>query len=257
MAKSKYVILIHGNFVNNRTWENWKPRFESRGYAVHTPANPGHDGDPAELRDRVHPDLGSTGLKDVVRNIERLIDTLPEKPLVVGHSMAGVAAKKLVEMERVAAAVSIHGAPPKNVFPAPIQTLKTVFPSFGVFSPRKTWLGSQGWYAKAFFNTLPEGARSTAYETYAVPESCKVNRDLVLDSFAKVDFKRPHVPMLFIGGGSDNIFSSHFTERIAGRYTDSNSRLDVRTFDNRSHFTCGEPGWEEVADYVLDWYENL
>lgn len=257
MAKSKHIILIHGNFVTNRTWENWKARYESRGYTVHTPANPGHDGSPTELRASNHPDLGSMGFEDVVRNIGRLIDTLPEKPLVVGHSMAGVAAMKLVEMDRVAAAVSVHGAPPKNVFPAPVQTLKTVFQSFGFFSTRKTWLGSQDWYARAFFNTLPEQERSAAYEMYAVPESCKVNRDLVLDSFAKVDFKRPHVPMLFIGGGRDNIFPSSLTERIAGKYKDANSRVDVRVFDQRSHFTCGEPGWEEVADYVLGWYENL
>lgn len=204
MAKSKHIILIHGNFVTNRAWENWKPRYESRGYTVHSPANPGHDGSPAELRVRTHRDLGTVGFKDVVRNIERLIDTLPKKPLVVGHSMAGVAAMKLVEMDRVAAAVSIHGAPPKNVFPAPMQTLKTVFPSFGFFSAKKTWLGSQDWYAKAFFNTLPEGDRIAAYETHAVPESCKVNRELVLDSFARVDFKRPHVPMLVIGGGRDS-----------------------------------------------------
>ena len=24
-------------------------------------------------------------------------------------------------------------------------------------------------------------------------------------------------------------------------------------FDGRSHFLCGEPGWEEIADYSLTW----
>jgi hypothetical protein len=26
-----------------------------------------------------------------------------------------------------------------------------------------------------------------------------------------------------------------------------------KLFPGRSHYTCGEPGWEEVADFVLNW----
>jgi hypothetical protein len=28
MAKSNNIILIHGNFVNEKTWANWKERYE-------------------------------------------------------------------------------------------------------------------------------------------------------------------------------------------------------------------------------------
>ena len=28
---------------------------------------------------------------------------------------------------------------------------------------------------------------------------------------------------------------------------------DYKEFEGRSHFTVGQPGWEEVADYALDW----
>ncbi len=257
MATAKHIVLVHGNFVNNVAWAQWKARYESRGYIVHTPANPGHGGNPADLRARVDPALGDTGFVEVYQNIERLLETLPERPLVVGHSMAGVVAMKLAEAGKVAAAVSVNGAPPKNVFPVPMKTLKTVLPSFGFFSSGKTWLGPQSWYENAFFNTLPESERDAAYRANIVPESFKVNRDLILNSFAKVDFRSPHAPLLFIGGGSDNLFPARFTERIAGKYRDPNSRVDVKVFDERSHFTCGEPGWEQVADHILDWYERI
>ena len=257
MQKSKTIILIHGNFVNNHTWEAWKCYFEDKGYTVHTPANPGHDGAPSKLRANVHPDLASTGFIDVVENLEKLIATLPEKPFVIGHSMAGVAVMKLIELEKVAAGVSIHGAPPKNVAPVPFQTLKTTLASFHLFSTKKTWMGTREWFDKAFFNTLPEEQRSAAFENYAVPESCKVSRQILFNRYAKIDFKKPHAPLLFIGGGSDQIFEASFTRRIAGKYKDQASRLDVEIFKGRSHFTCGEPGWEKVADHILDWYENL
>lgn len=256
MTKSKSIILIHGNFVNQTSWEKWKDRYEQKGYTVYTPANPGHDGIPSELRKQVHPDLTKTGFIDVVNNIIKLIDTLPEKPLIIGHSMAGMASMKLLELGKAAAAVSIDGAPPKNVFP-PFTTLKSVIPAFGFFSSKKYFMGSREWYDKCFFNTLPERERAVAFDAVAVPESYKVSRELVLNSFSNIDFSKPHNPILFIGGGSDAIFPSSLTTTLARKYKDRNSRVDLKIFQGKSHFICGEPGWEAVADYILDWYEKL
>jgi pimeloyl-ACP methyl ester carboxylesterase len=190
MTRSKTIVLVHGNFVNNKSWADWKRYYEQKGYTVHTPANPGHDGDPADLRANIHPDLIKTGFIDVVNNIARFIDSLPEKPLVIGHSMAGMAALKLLEMGKVAAAVSIDGAPPKNVFP-PFSTIKIAFNAFGFLSGKGYFMGSRSWYDNAFFNTLPQEKRSEAFDAFAVPESHKVSRQLVLDSFSNIDFKNP------------------------------------------------------------------
>lgn len=256
MIKSKHIILVHGNFVNAVSWAKWKLHYEQRGYTVHAPANPGHNGNPKDLRARVHPDLVNTGFTDVVNNIARLIDTFPEKPLIIGHSMAGMAVQKLVEMGKATAAVSIDGAPPKNVFP-PFSTIKVVLPAFGFFTSDKYFMGTRAWYDKAFFNTLPENERASAFNEIAVPESFKVSRQLVLNSFANIDFKKSHAPLLFIGGGSDNIFPASLTTTIAKKYSDKKSRVDVKVFEGKSHFICGEPGWESVADYILKWYEGL
>jgi len=256
MPKSKSIILIHGNFVNNLTWTNWKSRYEQKGYTVYTPANPGHEGNPANLRNTVHPDLTKTGFIDVVNNLVKLIDSLPEKPLVIGHSMAGMAAMKLLALGKVAAAVSVDGAPPKNVFP-PVSTLKAALPAFGFFSSNSYYMGSREWYNKNFFNTLPEADRAAAFDAVAVPESFKVSRELVLNSFSNIDFKKPHEPILFIAGGKDSIFPVSLTTTLANKYSDKSSKVDLKTFEDKSHFICGEPGWEKVADYVLDWYEKL
>ena len=217
---------------------------------------PGHEGNPADLRARVHPDLIKTGFIDVVNNIVQLIDSLPEKPLVIGHSMAGMVVLKLMELGKAAAGVSIDGAPPKNVFP-PFQTLKTVLPAFGFLSSRKYYMGSRKWYDYAFFNTIPESEKEKAFEKFAVPESYKVSRELVLNSFSNIDFSKPHEPILFIGGGKDNIFPQSLTRSIAGKYKDANSKVDIKVFEDKSHFICGEPGWEKVADYILEWFEKL
>ena len=83
MATSKTIVLIHGNFVNNTSWSEWKPYFEQKGYKVYSPVNPGHEGNPGDLRAKVHPDLIKTGFIDIINKLVQLIDTLPEKPLII------------------------------------------------------------------------------------------------------------------------------------------------------------------------------
>jgi hypothetical protein len=45
----------------------------------------------------------------------------------------------------------------------------------------------------------------------------------------------------------DHIFPVTLTQKIAGSYKDKKSRVDVKIFEDKSHFICGEPGWEKVA----------
>jgi pimeloyl-ACP methyl ester carboxylesterase len=192
----------------------------------------------------------------VVMNIAKLIDTLPEKPLVIGHSMAGLAVQKLIDLGKVDAAVSIDGAPPKNVFP-PFSTIKIVWPAINFFASKGYYLGSKDWYNRAFFNTLPKSEQEKAYAAIAVPESRKIGRETLTKSFSNVEFEKPHQPILFIGGGNDNIFPPSLTKKISSKYKDPNSRVDVKIFEAKSHFICGEKGWEKVAEYALNWYNNL
>jgi pimeloyl-ACP methyl ester carboxylesterase len=254
--KTKTIVLIHGLFVNNTSWAAWKTYFEAKGYTVHTPANPGHEGNPAALRNSIHPQLTKTGFEDVVMNIVKLIDTLPEKPIVVGHSLAGLVVQKLIEMDKAVAGISIDGAPPKNVF-APLATIKVVLPVVNFFKGNSAFLGSREWYHHAFFNNYSKRESDKLFDTIAVPESRKIARDTLLKSFAKIDFNKPHNPLLFIGGEKDNIFSAAFTKKIAGSYKDRNSITAFKEFKDRSHFICGEEGWQEVADYIITWIEKL
>lgn len=255
-TQTKTIVLIHGLFVNNTSWANWKTYFENQGYTVHTPANPGHEGNPADLRKNIHLGLTKVGFEDVVNNIVKLIDTLPEKPIVIGHSLAGLVVQKLIELDKAVAGVSIDGAPPKNVL-APWQTIKMVLPVVNPFKTGTAYEGTREWYHKAFFNNYTKSESDAFYDEIAVPESRKIAWDSLLKPFAKVDFRKAHNPLLFIGGENDAIFPAAFTKKIAGSYKDKNSTVDFKAFAGRSHFIAGEKDWEEVAEYTLNWIQTL
>jgi pimeloyl-ACP methyl ester carboxylesterase len=256
--KSNTIVLIHGLFLNNTSWKEWITFFEEKGYKVYAPAYPGHEGNPSDLRNNIRPDLTRTGLEDVVRKMEALIDTLPEKPIVIGHSMGGLVVQKLLEANKAIAGVSIDGAPSKNVMP-PFSTLKISWPAANLFkSNSKAFTGNREWYRNAFFNNLSQSRSDQLYEQLAVPESRKIVKQSALSSFAKVNFKKIHQPLLFIAGEKDAFFSPSFTQKIVKRYQNkSNSRVDYKVFEGRSHYICGEKNWQEVAAYILSWINNL
>ena len=95
----------------------------------------------------------------------------------------------------------------------------------------------------------------TAYEKFVVPESRNIPRSA--SKFGKIDFAKPHAPLLIIAGADDNIIPQVLVEKNRDKYTDKNSRTDFKSFPNRGHFICGQPGWEEVAAYVAEWVGKL
>ena len=60
-------------------------------------------------------------------------------------------------------------------------------------------------------------------------------------------------PLLMIAGGKDHIVPASTTKANFNLYRKSKAVTEYKEFPERSHFTLGQAGWEEVADYALDW----
>jgi len=42
-------------------------------------------------------------------------------------------------------------------------------------------------------------------------------------------------------------------EATLKHYARSSATTELKLFEGRAHYTIGQDGWEEVADYALDW----
>ena len=253
---SKTIVFVHGLFVNPTSWAKWKTYFESKGYTCYTPANPYHEGIPADLRANINPKLSKVGFEDVVNNIVKLIDSLHEKPIVIGHSLAGLVVQKLVEMGKASAGICIDGAVPKNILP-PLRTVKTMFPVIQPFSGNSPYVATKKWFHFAFCTTLTKEESDKVYDEICVPESRRIPRETLYKSFAKINLKKPHSPLLFIGGEKDNIIPARLSKKNAEAYKDKNSISDFKEFKGKCHYICGQDGWQEVADYILNWLASI
>lgn len=257
--KSNTLVFIHGLFMNNETWGNWKVLFEENGYTCYAPAHPKHEGNPAELRANPPEGLEEVQFEDWIISLEKLIDGLPEKPILIGHSFGGLTAQKLVESGRAEAAILISSAPPKGVstFKGSFlkANLKVVSPFKGksVFNPEEEKY--KEWFHFAIANSLTREDSDALFDKYAVPESRETPR-AATKSIAKIDTEKPHVPLLFVGGLNDVIVPNVLLTKTIAKYTDEGSIVDSKFYEGKDHMICATPGWEEVANYCLNWIRN-
>src|SRR5262249_60727059 len=64
--------------------------------------------------------------------------------------------------------------------------------------------------------------------------------------------KDDRAPMLFIAFEHDHIVPPNASRHNAEKYSGSKAMTEFHEFLGRPHFP-GAPGWEEVADYALEW----
>ena len=250
-------VFIHGMYMTPLCWEHWIDYYQSKGRHCLAPAWPGRDA-PIETLRRNHPDpaLGRLKLRDVVDHMETFIKSLSGKPVVIGHSMGGLVAQLLLQKDLAAAAVAIDPAPPQWVITASWPFVKANFPHINPLVPvTRPVEMSFPRFQYCFVNTLPEDQQRAAYDRYAVPESRGVPTQ-TLTSVAHIDFKKPHAPLLITGGERDHLIPASLSRATYRRYAANGSVTDLKVFPGRDHFVIGEPGWQEVAEFVLSWLDQ-
>lgn len=250
--ESKTIVFVHGLFLNNESWKEWESFFKEKGYTTYTPTYPGHEGTPSELRKHAPDSLGYVTFTDVVNKMEAFIDSLPEKPIIVGHSMGGLVAQKLIEKELAEAAIIISSAPPKGVITTKFSFAKSNLGLLNPFKGNSVHYPTKKWFHYAFTNTLSREESDNIFDKFVVPESRNIPRE-TLKKPGKIDFKKPHSPMLFVSGKDDHIIPSSLNKKNFKKYKDSKSLREHKIFEGRDHFIAGEEGWEEVANYAYDW----
>ncbi|MCO6452549.1 MAG: alpha/beta hydrolase [Caldilineales bacterium] len=250
--KSKTVVFIHGMYMNSLCWEQWVTRFKEGGYKCLAPDWPGRD-QPIDVLRKNHPDpqLGQLTLSRVVDHLADIIKMLDEKPILIGHSMGGLSVQLLLQQDLAAAGIALDSAPPMGVFTTRWSYLKSNWPHITPFVPQSSPIEMTfERFQYTFVNGLPLAEQQAAYERYVVPESRRIPRESLT---ARIDFKKPHPPLLLIAGSTDNIIPVPLNKSNYAKYKSPTSITDFKEFAGRTHFIIGQKGWEEVADYTLEW----
>jgi len=256
--RSKIILFVTGAFVSNNCWQDWQVYFQAKGYKTLAPAWPNKEGDPAILRKK-HPDsaIASLTLTQVVDHYAAIIASLPEKPIVIGHSYGGLISQLLVQRGLAEAGVIYHSVAPKGVISLKWSFLKSVTPALALFSSKqKTYLMSFKHWQYTFTNGMTLEEQQLSYDRLVIPESKRAARG-ALSKEAKIDFNKPHAPLLFVSGDQDHIIPASLNHANYKRYKDPSSVIEYKEFPGRNHYSLSQASWKEDADYICHWLQNL
>lgn len=258
-ATADTVVLIHGLWVTALSWERWVARYTARGFNVIARSWPGMEGDIDELR-RDPSAVAGLGVTELVDHYGGIIRALDRPPIIMGHSFGGLFTELLLDRGLGAAGVAIAPAAPRGILKTTLSTLRVASPALRNPANRhKAAPLTPEQFHYAFCNTLSEEESAAVYRRYAVPGPDRVLFQAGLANFnphaaTHVDFRNDdRAPLLLIAGGKDHVSPASLTKDNYEHYRTTKAITDYKEFPDRSHYTLGQEGWEEVADYALDW----
>jgi pimeloyl-ACP methyl ester carboxylesterase len=259
MAAPDTIVLVHGFWVTPRSWENWVTHYEQKGYRVIAPGYPGFEvevealnADPSIIMEVTVP--------AIIEKIEGVIRDLASPPIIIGHSAGGAFTQILLDHGYGAAGVALNSAPTEGVRVVPLSQVKSTFPVLKSPANRHKAVGlSLEEWSYAFTNTFTPEESKALYERYHIPANGGILWGSVLANFQPghqdtwVDYHNDNrAPLLFISGSEDHIMPPAVQQSNAKHYQ-ADTVTEIKEYQGYSHLLPAQQGWQEIADYALDW----
>lgn len=242
-ARPASLLFVHGAFVGAWVWqEHYLPYFASRGWTSHALSLSGHGGSQGrEWLDQI-------SLQQYVQDVRRIIARMPTRPVIIGHSMGGMVAQKVLEHEDAPAVVLMSSVPPAGLFAATAQMLMSrpnllaeLNRALNGAIPQLESL------REALFHQPISDEVLLAYMLRMHPESTRAVWDMsCFDLPSPARMHRP--PMLVLGAEHDNLVPASQTQHTASAYD-----TDAHIFPDIGHGMMLEAGWQATAEHIADW----
>jgi non-heme chloroperoxidase len=251
------VVMIHGAFCGGWAMQDFAEPFARAGYSVSTPDLRLHR---PHLSDSELKALGTTSLQEYAADLMELIAGLPEKPILVGHSMGGLVAQMLAAQGHAKALVLLAPSAPWGVMPGHWNAVASAFGLY--FTTGPYWeqpltpvFDMAGEHA---LHRLSRREQESVFDRF-VPESGRAVFEtmhwwLDFSRASEVSAGETSCPVLCAVGAEDRVNPPELVRRIAGRY---GARADYREYAKMSHWLIGEPEWEDVAADALAWLGSV
>lgn len=253
------IVLIHGLWMTARSWEHWIEHYTDKGFEVIAKSWPGLDIDIDDLR-RDPSSIATLGITETVDFYEDIIRNLDSPPIIIGHSFGGLMTQILLDRGLGAAGVAIATALIKGILFLPLSTVKVTLPALkNPANNHRAIPLSPEQFHYAFTNTLSEEESLEVYRRYAVPGPDHILFQAAFANFnphaaSAVDTKNEsRAPLLLIAGGQDHISPPSVVQATLKLYQHSSALTEYKEYPERTHYTLGQTGWEQVADYALEW----
>lgn len=251
---AKTILFIHGAWLTPDSWEGFMEPFTAEGYECIAPAWPYMDRPVEQLRSNPAPELEHLGVGDIADHYARIISTLPEPPILLGHSFGGLMVQLLLNRGLGIAGVAIDPAPPRGVLAAP----GAVITSLAVFSKWRGWARihtmSEKGFRKGFGNNLTPQQQAECYEKYIVPAPGRIFFQAAIGAQTAVKYKNPERPPLMLTAGlEDRTVPASMVRSNYKKQAGAGSPTELLELPGFCHFVMKQDGWQDVAAKIIAW----
>ncbi|MEM7372454.1 MAG: alpha/beta hydrolase [Bacteroidota bacterium] len=244
--KEDIILFVHGAWHGAWCWDkHFMDFFSNNGYACYALNLSKHD-KPGKIKG-----INRLGLQDYVSDLETAVRSLPQKPIIIAHSMGGIILQKYLERNDCKKGVLLASVPPYGVIKT---TLKFLFRTsyswlylltlnlYGlVNSPKKSkW---------AFFSKNLEDNLVKDYTEKMCSESYKAFLNMLIPN-VKINYHLK-IPLLVLGAENDQIFSVKDIQNTARKYN-----TESIIFENMAHDMMLEANHNEVSNKILEWLDS-
>lgn len=251
---SRTVMMIHGAWLTPASFDRFRERYEARGFACLAPPWPYMDRPIDQLRKDPDPRLARVTIGEIVDHYAAIVNTLPEPPILMGHSFGGLFVQLLLDRGLGAAGVAIDPGTPRGVLPG-MDTMLSSMPVLLAWNGWNRVLTMQfETFASRFAQRLSPAEMRAAYDQYIVPAPGRLYWQAAAGMGNALNYANPsRPPLLLIAGDEDRTIQPSMVDAAYRKHRKSPSLTEIEHFPGRTHWILNEPGWEEVADRAIEW----
>ncbi len=242
------LLFVHGAWHGAWCWDQGFLQYcAARGWYATALSLRGHGGSP------LGGSLRLVRIRDYVEDVRTVAESLRELPILIGHSMGGFVVQKYLEKYSAAGAVLLASAPPQGVWRSTLQIhLRYPWRALRMHGTRSLYplVDSPEMVRNLFFSPSATQAQVEAVAERVQDESYRAFLDMLLFDLPR----KPHLgtPVQVLGGQLDDVFPPATVRETARVYG-----VAAMMFPGMAHDMMLEPGWESVAQAILDWAGGL
>ncbi len=251
----KKMIFIHGAGGGSWYWLPFMRFYNQRGFDCYAINLRGHAPNP-NLRN-----LGTISIFDYIDDVAGVLDEIAgDDYIIFGHSMGGLIAQRFTadNPDKVSDLIIIGSAPPgevkieKSDLPRFSDRIRAHILNWGlrhVAKYKKPVVPVYSVTKRYIANCIPHKEQYDFFRKL-VPESSKAGIE-VADGEIKADLSQIQIPKAVVCGDKDFMSVASMQKHIAELHN-----ADLITYPNHAHMLMIEPGWEDIAQDLLNWMNN-
>jgi pimeloyl-ACP methyl ester carboxylesterase len=233
------ILLVHGGWHGPWCWDQFAERLTSQGHQVRAMRLRGHDRPSGRIWHRVH---------HYVDDVGEAAAQFAEPPVLVGHSMGGLAVQRYLERGPARGVVLLATFPRQGTLAAVLRLAvrhPVVLAKSTVSLRLRPLVASRALVRELFFTPTTPQALVDEVWGRVQDESYLAFLDTMV-VWARP--RRVRVPVLVIGAEHDGFFTVGETRRLAAAYG-----AEAEILAGMGHNLMLDQGWQQVADRIDTW----